>query len=251
MYGRRVPFLGDRDPRIVQHDGNFPQGTAENMKKFIVLIILMLIAGGCRSLPFQEPVWTPLSSERPQSLIERFQSTLPDSFQLLNTIVFEYNWRTFSGIGYVDINRQDKTFKVVCLNPMGVKLFELSGDGHRVTNHYTIAAFTPYGDVTTAVGDDIRRIYFDLVPSPDARIWKRKYSVSFRQSSGSGTMEYVFAGTAGDLVEKNYYDHSGLAWRVSYYEYREQNAKRYPRGIVLIHYNYGYRLTIRQKELNS
>jgi hypothetical protein len=221
------------------------------MKKIVPLFILMLIAAACHPVPFQKPVLVPLSSGQPQNIVERFQASLPDSFQLLNTVVFEYNWRTFSGIGYIDINRQDKLFKVVCLNPMGVKLFELSGDQNTITNHYTIAAFTRYGDMTTAVGNDIRRIYFDLVPSAEARIWKRKYSVSFRQSSGSGTMEYIFAGAAGDLVEKNYYDDSGLSWRVSYYEYREQNGKRFPQGIIFVQYQYGYRLTVRQKELHS
>jgi hypothetical protein len=135
------------------------------------------------------------------------------------------------------------------MNPLGVKLFELSGDRNIVTNHYTIAAFSRYDELTTAVGADIKRIYFDLIPSADARIWRRRYSVSFRQPSGGGTLEYVFAGAAGDLIEKNYYAEDGIAWRASYYEYREQNGKRWPRGIIFINYHYGYRLTIRQKEL--
>ncbi len=213
-------------------------------------LIILLFLFGCSAVPFQETERVPLA-QNPQSLIEHFQTGILDSFQLLNTVVFEYNWRKFSSIGYVDINRRDKTFKVVCLNPLGVKLFELSGDRDSVKNLYTIAAFTRYGDVTTVVGNDIRRIYFDLLPSPEARIWKRKYSISFRQPSGPGTLEYVFAGASGDLIEKNYYNDAGIAWRVSYYEYREQNGKRFPWGILFLNYQYHYRLTVRQKEFRS
>ncbi len=220
------------------------------MRKLPGLVILLFLVG-CGAVPFRETARVPLVPESPQSFVERFQVSIPDSFQLLNTVVFEYNWRKFLGVGYVDINRRDKTFKIVCLNPMGVKLFELSGDQNSVTNLYTIAAFARYGDITTVVGNDIRRIYFDLVPSPEARIWKRKQSIRFRQSSGPGTMEYVFAGPGGDLIEKNYYNQTGIAWRVSYYEYRELNGKRFPQGIVFLNYQYGYRLTVRHKEFHS
>ncbi len=220
------------------------------MKKLSGLIVLLFIAS-CSTVPFRETAHVPLGAENPQSLVERFQASLPDKFELLNTVVFEYNSRKFAAVGYLDINRHDGVFKVACLNPMGVKLFELSGDRNSVTDLYTIAAFARYGDITTVVGNDIRRIYFDLVPSVEARIWKRKYSISFRQPSGSGTMEYIFSGPKGDLVEKNYYDDSGLAWRVSYYEYRDQNGKRFPQGIVLLNYQYHYRLTVRHKEYRS
>jgi hypothetical protein len=183
-------------------------------------------------------------------MVERFQKGIPASFQLLTSVVFEYNSRKFAGIGTVQINSSDGAFKVAGMNPMGVKLFELSGDQHGVTSHYSIADFSRYGDIATAVGNDIRRIYFDLVPGPEASIWKRKYKLIFRQSSGPGSLEYIFAGTWGDLIEKNYYEDSGLVWRISYYEYRDQDGKRWPQGIVFMNYQYGYRLTIRQKELH-
>ncbi|HUI45022.1 MAG TPA: hypothetical protein VL122_03375 [Nitrospirota bacterium] len=214
------------------------------------MIILLLVAG-CSAVPFQETARVPMAPEAPRGVVEHFQENMPDSFQLLNTVVFEYNWRKFVGIGFVEINRRDDLFKVVCLNPMGVKLFELAGNRDRIVPVYSIAAFSKYGDIASAVGADIRRIYFDLIPAADARVMRRKYSISFRQASGDGTLEYLFAGEHGDLVEKNYYDGSGLAWRVSYYEYREQNGKRLPQGIVLLNYQYGYRLIVRQKEFHS
>ena len=157
---------------------------------------------------------------------------------------------SFPRIGSVYISRADRVFKVAGMNPMGVKLFELSGDRSGMTTHYAIADFSKYGDIAIVVGNDIRRIYFDLVPGPEASIGKRKYKLIFRKSSGPGYLEYIFAGTGGDLIEKNYYEDNGLAWRISYYEYRDQDGKRWPQGIVLLNYQYGYRLTIRQKELH-
>jgi hypothetical protein len=221
------------------------------MKRGVMLMaILHVLLAACVRVPFQETKLVVLDSKDPRGMVERFQKGIPSSFQLLTSVVFEYNSRKFAGIGTVQINSSDGVFKVAGMTPLGVKLFELSGDQHGVTSHYSIANFSRYGDIATAVGNDIRRIYFDLVPGPEASIGKRKYRLIFRQSSGPGSLEFIFAGADGDLIEKNYYEESGLVWRILYYEYRDQEGKRWPQGIVFLNYQYGYRLTIRQKELH-
>ncbi len=218
------------------------------MKRFVLLCILQVFIAGCSTVPFQETRLVPLDSEDPRNMVERFRLNIPDSFELLNTVVFEYNGRKFTAIGTVQINRADRVFKVAGMNPMGIKLFELSGDQNSVTTRYSIANFSRYGDIGAAVGNDIRRIYFDLVPGPGARSWKRKYTQLYRQPSGPGFLEYVFAGRDGDLIEKRYYEEDGIVWKASYYEYRDQDGKRWPQGIVFIHYTNRYRLIVRQKE---
>lgn len=215
----------------------------------ILLMIGVLLVAGCTHIPFEETRRVSFESVDPKSVVEQFKANTPENFQLLNSVVFEYSWKTFMGIGYVDINRKDDLFKVVCLNPLGVKLFELSGDRNAILTHDAIPPIMQYGDLPTSVGIDIRRIYFDLLPSPNAQPCKRKYDLTFRQPSGSGEMEYVFAGAGRALVEKSYFENDEIIWRVSYYEYREHNEKQYPQGIVFINYKYGYQLTVRQKEL--
>jgi len=218
------------------------------IRSLIVVLLMNLLLAGCSSVPFQKTTLVALESADERNILERFKARMPDSFQLLTTVVFEYNSRKFSSIGTVQINRLDGVFKVAGMNPMGVKLFELSGDQNSVTSHYAITDFSRYGDIATAVGNDIRRMYFDLVPGPEARTWKRKYTQIFRQPSGAGFLEYVFAGRGGELIEKRYYEEDGIVWKASYYEYRDQDGKRWPQGIVFIHYSYGYRLIVRQKE---
>jgi outer membrane biogenesis lipoprotein LolB len=221
------------------------------MIRFVTLLFGVVLAAGCTHVPFQKTQHVSLESADPISVVEQFKANSPETFQLLNSVVFEYSWQTFMGIGYIDINRQNSVFKVVCLNPLGVQLFELSGDRDTIVIHNVMPALMKYGDLPTAVGTDIRRIYFDLIPSEKARIWKSKYRIHFRQSCGSGVMEYEFAGKGQELVEKVYYENDEIVWRISYYEYREQNGKKYPLGIIMINYKYGYQLTVRQKELYS
>jgi hypothetical protein len=221
------------------------------MLKFIPLLFGLLLTAGCEHVPFQETERVSFATADPRSVIAEFKASSPDTFQLLTSVVFEYSLKSFMGIGYIDINRQDSTFKVVCLNPLGVQLFELSGDRNAIVTHGVLPALMEYGDLPTAVGNDIRRVYFDLVPSGTARSAQSAHSISFSQPYGSGKMEYTFAGKGRELVEKAYYENELLVWRISYYEYREQNGKQYPQGIILINYKHGYQLTVRQKELYS
>jgi Protein of unknown function (DUF3261) len=218
------------------------------MKQLFLASVLITLVAGCARLPFQETALVSLASEDPKNLVAHFQATAPEDYRLLSTVVFEYNGRKFAAISTVQIDRTDRVFKVAAMNPMGVKLFAFSGKQNQVTTQYAIADFSKYGDIAALVSRDIRRIYFDLIPSPHALVWKRKYRVSFRQLYDQGFLEYVFAGQEGDLIEKNYYDDSGIVWRVAYYEYSGQDGNRLPRGIVFTHYKYGYRLTVRHKE---
>lgn len=211
-------------------------------------MVLLLFAAGCSSVPFQPTELVPLEIGDPWTMVQRFQERMPQRYQLLNTVVFEYNFRRFSGIGTVHVDSVNGMFQAAGMNPMGVKLFELSGDRGSVTSRHAIEALAKYGDIATAVGNDIRRIYFDLVPGKDARVRKRTSKLVFRQPAGSGFLEYVFGGAGGELIEKKYYDENGIRWRAAYYEYRDQQGKRWPQGVVFTSYEFGYRLTVRNKE---
>jgi len=231
----------------MQHHGIVKKESDETVKKYILLFVITVLNFGCATIPFQETTLVSLETSDPLSVVEHFKENIPVNFQLLTTVVFEYNGRTFTGIGAIDIDSKNRTFKVACLNPMGVKLFEISGNDLGVMTTYAVAALAKYEELGATVGNDIRRIYFDLLPSQNAPVWKRKYQFVYQQFTRSGYMEYVFAGREGDLMEKRYYEDHLLMWCVSYYEYQLQQGKRFPQGIIFDNYQYGYRLTVRQK----
>jgi hypothetical protein len=215
-----------------------------------LLFVLVLIAG-CTSLPFHETPLVSLDKADPSAMVERFRTDSPEELQLLNTIVFEYRWRKFSALGVVAVNIEDRTFTLACINQMGVNLFELTGNKDGVTTVFVMPEFTKQGDFGAAVGEDIKRIYFDLLPSPDAKIKRGKYRIIFRQSSGPGIIEYVFAGPEGTLIEKNYYEDGVAVWSISYYEYTRHKGKLYPTGTILTNIKFGYRLIVKLKEIQE
>jgi hypothetical protein len=190
-----------------------------------------------------------LGSVDPQLALKEFASSLPDRFQVINTIVFKYKWHSFSALGYIDVNSELKTFAVSCMNPVGIKLFELSGDKDSISTNFVLKELLAKGDLPRVVGEDIRRIYFDNVPSQEAKAQKDRYRVIFSEPSGSGVMKYIFAGSQAMLIEKRYYEKNRLFWSVFYYEYRQDHGKFYPAGIMLRNYRFGYNLIVRLKEV--
>jgi hypothetical protein len=215
------------------------------------IFMLLLMTSGCSGVPFRETPLVPVVGADPAAAVKRFDADSPVEFQLLNTIVFEYGWKKFGGLGLVAVNTKDRTFNIACINQLGVKLFELTGNKDQVVANFVMPEFAKQGDFAKTVGEDIKRIYFDLVPSPDAKIEIEKYRIVFRQSFGPGVIEYVFAGPGLDLVEKNYSEDGSSVWRISYYEYTRDKGKLYPAGTVLSNDKHGYRFIVRLKEIQE
>lgn len=219
------------------------------MRSRLLVLLLPLLIAGCSGIPFREPSPLRMEGIDPAAVIARFRSALPERFRATSSVVVEVAGGSVSALGITEVDRPAGTFTAVALNPMGLKLFELTGSPDGTTSGSVLEALSRHGNAATAIGEDIRRIYFDLVPSPAARSWKRAHSLVFRQPSGGGELEYVFAGEGPDLVEKNFYGDDGIVWQAAYYEYGDRSGKRMPHGIVYRSYRHGYRLIIKMKEI--
>jgi hypothetical protein len=212
--------------------------------------ILAILA--CRSVPFREADLVPLEGADPAAVRDEFAAALPLAFRVVNSVTFQFRGKAFAAIGYTDVDASRRTFTVVGLHPAGgVKLFEVSGDSEAAESGFALKELSAWGDLARAVGDDTRRIYFDRLPSPDAKTSRERHRILFRQDEGPGELEYVFAGSDRLLVEKRYYENGRKLWTASYYEYRRKDGKLYPDGIMLEHHEYGYRLVVRLREIRS
>jgi hypothetical protein len=221
------------------------------VKRLFAAVPAVLLAGCMAAVPFKHAAPAALGEASPQEVVLSFKEGVPGEFNLLSSIVFDYGFVAVSGIGYLDIDTSTGKYKVACLNHLGVKFFEFEGDRGGITSQYVIEPLARQGNITEAVGADIRRIYLDLIPSPEARAAGKGDRVLFRQRSGKGALEYEFGGEGANLVTKTYREDERAVWRVSYYEYQSKDGKRYPTAIVLRNFRYGYRLIVRQKEIRS
>jgi hypothetical protein len=221
------------------------------MRRTVLIAAFLLAIAGCGAAPFRETELVGMEATDPAGVLDRFQASLPGRFRTMSSLVFEFARNKVSALGITEVDRGKGTFTAMAMNPLGVKLFEISGDREQIVSRYVIEPMAQRGNAADAIGEDIRRIYFGLVPSPDASVHQERRRLVFRERSGPGTIEYVFGGADGFIIEKRYTEDDRTVWRVRYYEYRRANGKAHPQGIVLDNARHGYRLIVKVKEITT
>ena len=209
--------------------------------------IVSLVA--CVRIPFEPIAYPPVGVLDPAAVRLDFSRSLPDRFVVLNSIVFHYRFRTIAALGFTRADTNDATFAVVGLTPTGLKLFEITGTSDSYETLFAQEELMELGDLPQVVAADIRRIYFDRVPSDEATVTKKADRILFSEPAVGGRIDYVFAGPSGWLVEKQFYEGRRRIWTVSYHEYRKVDGKLYAGGIVLKHHEFGYHVVVRLREV--
>jgi hypothetical protein len=206
----------------------------------------------CRTAPFEQVPLVSVEDFDPAEIRDRFARQIPVNFRIINTVSFRFRGHSAVVIGYTEVDTTRRTFTVVGLLPAGGgKLFELSGDSEAVEQTFAGEEFTQRREFAQVVGEDTRRMYFDRIPGPAAKISKEGSRILFREQFQAGEIEHAFAGDRPVLVEKRYYEDGRNIWSASYYEYVEKAGKLYPSGIILEHHDHRYRLIVRLKEIRS
>ena len=218
-------------------------------KYLLIPVIILLHLTGCAGIPFQKAERVPIGKIEPGEVKEQFALMLPEKLRIINSMVFEYKGEAVSFIGYSDVDTLNKTFTVVGLNQVGIKLFELTGNNDKTELRFAVEEFTKRGNFAEAVAGDIKKIYFDRLPGAGAKASREKYETVFARNEDGATIEHVFAGAGNLLVEKRCTVDNIAVWNVYYYEYHIENDKLYPAGIILENHKYDYRLILRLKEI--
>lgn len=216
--------------------------------KFLVLLLLFFFSG-CAGHKFIPVELVPLNVIDPVKVLEYSSVKVPSEFVLLNSIVFSYYGRKMSALGYTKINRANESFSVAALNPVGIKLFELSYAEGKLVTHYVMDELLKHGNASGAIGEDVAKIYFNLAPIDNFAIKQKKKTFEVKQPLGSGYIKYVYGGIDSVLIEKSFYKNDKRQWQVKYYDYKKVNGKLLSFGIILKHDIYKYKLYIKTKEV--
>jgi len=180
-----------------------------------------------------------------------FDAATPSRYRQVNSVVFSFLWKKMTALGMLEVDRDADSFKLACMTPVGVKLFDFEGKGDRTTCLFAIDQMGERPEVTASVGDDIRAVYLDVVPDASEDSRRRSKSLTFSSECDDTRVEYRFTGQPPVLIEKRLYEKGDLIRRVRYYEYTEKEGLLHPRGIVLDNKRYHYRLIIRVKEMQD
>jgi len=223
------------------------------MKNALLACVLIFHVCGCTTIAFEKPAAADMKGVLPDDLLERFGERLFPRFTLLNSLVFQFGFSNrISALGYISVDREKGTFHVVCMSPVGVKLFEVSGDETSIAKQFAIGDFGRNPYFIRAVAEDIRRVYFDLLPPENAPVYRGSHRMYFYSETGPAEETvYRFGSPEHVLLDKTRLRNQEGLWRVSYYDYRSTPEGLLPAGTVLENWEYGYRITIRLKDIRQ
>ncbi len=205
----------------------------------------MLIQGCVSSkVPFQGTELIPVSPMTTAALVGHLWSSGSGRYLIRQSALFEFQGSSIPIEGMMRLDLDKKQGRLVAMNEMGVKLFDLVVDPATSESLFVIPELMRYPGFTEAVAISVRRIFLSPGPSPDDTLVLADKSYLLTRTQDNRTLRFVLGGRDVQMIEKSSVS-SDEAWRVRYFEFQQdQQLPFLPRGIVLDDERAGYRLTL-------
>lgn len=216
--------------------------------KILLLLSVVTFFIGCAGIPF-EPIELMPIEITPQQIVAKNMLVCPGSYTSSSAFTFRKFTSEVFVVGYTEIDESDRAFRVALMNPMGVKVLEISGTNGVFTNHFMVEQLADIPDLLGIFGTDIERLYFDCVPSKDAEVIIGEKQVEFIDKASGGEVHYLFGGCDYILLKKIFYEGNKKVCSVNYFDYQIYNGKQYPHGMTLNNHKDKYRLVIKLKNI--
>jgi hypothetical protein len=213
-----------------------------------VSLLFLFAAIGCAPEPFTRGPLPALHAPDAKAMREQFAATIPNSFITDDTVIIHAPFHDIAVLSVVRIDRSAGTFELVGLNQLGVQLFAVGGDQKTIVVRFAIPPLDQQHELLVSIAQDVRRMYFDLLPSPDAKVEPRRTYVRFSQRNDAGTLIHEMGGEPAVLLEKRQAGILGTIWRVQYFDYTPVAGGLYPRGIVLDNSRFFYRIVVKNRK---
>jgi outer membrane biogenesis lipoprotein LolB len=215
--------------------------------KNLLPIMLLLLLTACAA-PAPAPI--PVIEQAPPGLAAgdlaaAVWTARPQVLRLRQTAKFSFRGREVPMIGMMELDTRRKEARLVAVDPMGVKLFDLTVSEEGVSENYLLPQLARYPRFGEAVATSLRRIFLAPGPQPEVDVL-REGAAGYRLSGerAGGQVAFLFGGDPVRLVEKSATGEKD-DWRVVYLDYLQPPEPAFPREIVLEDRRAGYRLDLR------
>ncbi|MEN8255169.1 MAG: hypothetical protein ABFR33_06830, partial [Verrucomicrobiota bacterium] len=200
------------------------------------------------TVPFEAEPKADFRDVEPAAVVENFDASVGQRFELLQSVVFSFFGKGFTGLGYLSIDPESDTYALSCMTPAGITLFELKGEGAEVEALFIPPQLEKHGDrIAEGMGRDLRRIYFGWSPPDGAEVKHKKNRLVFKAKQDGETVEHRYSGPRRLLTEKRFSKGWITRCIVRYYDYEEFDGRLYPKGIILYNKQFHYRMVLRLK----
>lgn len=213
------------------------------------LLAGMVLPAGCASVPFVAVPTPVLQDPDPAAMRSAWSARLPTRFTTEDTVVIDFPGNSLALLGFLRVDRAAGTFEVQGMNHLGGRAFLISGDLQKTAVLFAVPPLAERPKVLQALAQDIRSMYFDLVPDQAARVRIGARRVRYTEDRGDGKTEFIMGGADGVLLEKRLTHWRWPVWRIKFYDYTPAAEGVFPRGMVLDNARYHYRVVVKSRSL--
>lgn len=206
--------------------------------------LLLLGVSACAPVPFSRTALTPTVPRTAAALTAGLWSAGSGSLLIRQSALFELRGLRVPIAGVMKLDLATQEARLVGMNDMGVKLYDLSIAATASQTHFLLPDLAAYPGFSEAVALSVRRIFLAPAPTVDDTLERtpQRYLLT-RPCDEGGTLRFTFGGADAQLLEKSCRG-AAASWRVRYYQYQPQLGRLFPAGIVLDDARAGYRLTL-------
>ena len=223
------------------------------MKRFSFACLLVLLCG-CAHLPKSTvPLCVLNPAESSEAIMQRTRNvSAPAKYTVVTSAVFSFFGKNIPIIGMMTIDEKAQTFAIAGYNHVGVKLIEVEGDAKSEKARFVMPELAKFGNVSKAVAEVVRAVYFDRIPTVDSyEHWRESDRVVFEQRKILGDLRWTVGGNPLSVIEKTMFKKNKMRWRVIYIEYDRSHQRVVPTKIEIINKAYHYRLKVTVKEIRA
>lgn len=213
------------------------------------LILGMTLLTSCASVPFVTVPTPVLHDPDPAAIRSAWSANLPIRFTTEDTVVIEFPGNSLALLGFLHVDRAAGTFEVQGMNHLGWRAFLISGDPRKTEVLFAAPPLAEQPKVLQSIAQDIRCMYFDLVPDQAAQVRVEARSVRYTEDRPDGGIEFIMGGKDSVLLEKRLTRWIWPVWSVKFYEYTPAEEGVFPRGTVLDNARYHYRIVVKNRSL--
>lgn len=215
-----------------------------------LIICLLLLMSGCIS------VRNPVPPEKSNALAVALEKRSPVRFQVVHSVVVSlkphWYWPTIrqAALGCANVDRAGNSCSVVCLSPLGMKLFDITCTNGVTTGGMLIPVEGDRDVMLKAMGEAVSRAFLDVCPAPLAPAVDAGGEVIFSGRYGNADVEYTLAGD-GTLARKKYFERGVSVMTISYAGYQSTNGLIFPGRMTLEDPRRGYSIDFTVKSISE
>lgn len=213
------------------------------------ILLILTLASGCRTIRPPNPSET--------ELVDRARRLQPSRWEADQTMVFEFKRRWWEPtlrmplLGYAASDSTTGDYRLVCLSPLGIRMFEVSRvDGRE-------QALLPWPELqknrilVDSILRDTDRLINARLPSQFAVTTSSPDRVVIEYADG-GSNKTVCAISAPDalVATRSFYEGYRPTVDMKYSDYRSVEGGVVPFRVLLINRVYGYRLNLTIREFH-